>query len=282
MAVGRKVAEVMAHHKITPRRVFTLSKRKKRLIDHQLRIDETLQDKAREEQHLCFEDLVAYIANNPRKLPCVAEVMSVPRVVPEAIKLGCGDGGSYDIQSGWDFMDVKQQDACLREMERLGVDCVSITPPCDQFSQLQNMNMHKGDHNERTSRLCDAIALLRFAIKVCKWCLKSGRIMLLEHPTGAKSWRVEDMIDILNDPRVISVIGHQCAHGLKIDVDLFLRKASRYISNGRHTVQVLSKRCDGDHEHLSIEGTYNGIKVSRHAQVWTQQMSHSIACAFIN
>ena len=71
-----------------------------------------------------------------KQMPCVAEVMSPPRVVPEAVALGCKGGGSYDLDTGWNFLDYRQQHSCVAEMERLGVDCVVVTPPCDQFSAL--------------------------------------------------------------------------------------------------------------------------------------------------
>lgn len=128
----------------------------------------------------------------------------------------------------------------------------------------------------------EALTLLRFAIRVCRWCLESGRLLLFEHPAGAASWKVEQVVASLSDPRVVSIIGHQCAHDLKIDVDKYLREASRYATNGRHMASVMSKRCDGDHEHVAIEGTYNGKKISKVAQVWSQKMSRNVAQAFVD
>ncbi|MCP2505196.1 MAG: hypothetical protein NLN65_07875, partial [Candidatus Poseidoniaceae archaeon] len=69
--------------------------------------------------------------------------MSPPRVVP-VVELGCKDGGSYDIQNGWDFTDEECQNQCILEMELAGVDAVIVTPPCDQFSRLQNLSNGKG------------------------------------------------------------------------------------------------------------------------------------------
>ena len=104
LQTDKKVARALSKHVITPRRCFTLSRRKKRMIDYQLRVDGEIQDKVRNDNHLALDDLIAYISKNPRKMPCVAEVMSCPQVVTEAVKLGCGNGGSYDIQNGWDLL----------------------------------------------------------------------------------------------------------------------------------------------------------------------------------
>lgn len=156
------VAQALSHCKITPRRVFTLSKRKKKMLDFQWSQEHKLRDQVQSQAGIKLDDLVGYMRKNPRKLPCIAEVMSPPRVVPVGVKAGCRNGGSFDLQNGWDFLDDKQQDACLEQMEQHDVDAVIVTPPCDQFSQLQNMSKGKGDPLLREQRLREAIKLLKF------------------------------------------------------------------------------------------------------------------------
>jgi hypothetical protein len=107
--------------------------------------------------------------------------MSVPRVTEEAAKLGCKDGGSYDIENGWGCLHEELQDACLKQMETNGVDVVIVTPPCDQFSQLQNCTKRSGEGQiEFERRLKDALVLLKFALRACQWAQDTGRYFLFE------------------------------------------------------------------------------------------------------
>ena len=76
---------------------------------------------------------------------CLAEVMSPPRVVPIGVERGCRDGGSFDLDTGWDLLDDDQQNRCIERMGNENVDVVVVTPPCDQFSKLQDLSKGNGD-----------------------------------------------------------------------------------------------------------------------------------------
>ena len=99
------------------------------MLDSQFSQAQALDREARNLGGIDFDGLINYIRNEPAKMPCVAEVMSPPRVVTEAVKLGCKDGGSFDLKNGWNFLDPYEQDLCLANMERDGVDVVVVTPP---------------------------------------------------------------------------------------------------------------------------------------------------------
>jgi hypothetical protein len=140
----QKVAQAFSHAKISPPRVLVLSKRKKRFWDMQFQEEERARDRVKENAGIDLDRMVGYLRAGGTHMPCVAEVMSVPRVTEEAAKLGCKDGGSYDIENGWGCLHEELQDACLKQMETNGVDVVIVTPPCDQFSQLQNCTKRSG------------------------------------------------------------------------------------------------------------------------------------------
>jgi len=94
-------------------------------------------------------------------------------------------------------------------MERDHVDAVVVTPPCDQFSQWQDLSRDESDPEIKAQRLRGAIKLLRFGLRVVRWALDSGRLALLEHPAGASSWSLWDTLRLLDDPRFIEVVGRQ-------------------------------------------------------------------------
>ena len=145
-------------------------------MDRDFALEAKVAGSAKSEARVGLHDLVAHIANHDRVRPCVAEVMSPPWVCVEAVALGCVDGGSYDLDTGWNFLETEDQEKCLAQMEKRNVDAVVVTPPCDQFSVLQNLSKDKGDPEVRKSRLRDGLKLLTY---VCCACLQVGYLVTL-------------------------------------------------------------------------------------------------------
>ena len=143
------------------------------------------------------------------------------------------------------------------------------------------LNRDKVDPKLRDRRLKDAVALLKYALRVCRWAVSTGRLFLLEHPSSATSWSHRDTLKLLSDPKVVAVIGHQCAHELKLEFGKYLRKSTKFATNGHYMSECLKLRCDGSHEHVPIEGSHNGVNISRLAQVWTPLMCERIAKSFV-
>ena len=166
-------------------------------------------------------------------------------------------------------------------MERRGVDFVAVTPPCDQFSALQNCSQGKSDSVKRAAKYADALVLLRFACKVCAWAKVTGRLCVFEHPSGAKSWGQSDLRRLVEDPSFHTVVGHQCAHNLRLTKELYMRKSTRFLTSGSRVAHVLSAKCPQTPEHVAIVGQFEGKSISRRAQVWTHLMCKRILRAII-
>ena len=79
-----------------------------------------------------------------------------------------------------------------------------------------------------------------------------------EHPEGARSWADEHVAKIVGDPRVGSVVGHQCQYGQTAVTDegerIPARKATRWMSSAPELLKRLGLRCRGGHWHQHIVG----------------------------
>ncbi len=97
------------------------------------------------------------------------------------------------------------------------------------------LNKPKMSAQEAARRDIEAKTLLHFACEVYAFQLAGGRHFLHEHPAGAGSWLDERVAALLNNPKVGTVVGHQCQYGqtaLSPDgVRLPVRKATRWMSS---------------------------------------------------
>eukprot|EP00974_Lingulodinium_polyedra_P026548 2560677-Lingulodinium_polyedra.AAC.1 len=107
-------------------------------------------------------------------------------------------------------------------------------------------------------RRAEARTLLAFVAEIYGLQLKAGRHFVHEHPEGATSWNEKCMQDILNDPRVSTVVGRQCQYGLATPgpdgVKVPARKATRFASSAPEILRKLDKQCKGEHAHQHLVG----------------------------
>ena len=81
--------------------------------------------------------------------------------------------------------------------------------------------------------------------------LFEGRHILHEHPETARAWAVEQVVALINDPAVGSVVGHQFMCGQKAQTEdgrwLPARKATRWMSSAPEALARLGRKCRGRH-----------------------------------
>ena len=96
--------------------------------------------------------------------PCVAEIFSPERLVTEVRRKG-GSGKAYDIVYGDDFRKRDCRHETRRELALAEPDEVISTPPCDQFSRMQNLTpdwkRNEDQRQQRRVKLAFAIVLLK-------------------------------------------------------------------------------------------------------------------------
>ena len=72
--------------------------------------------------HVCMSH------NNARESADVAEVFSLPRVVPRAEQKGLRGLKSYDIGTGWDFLRASHRKQCLNDIREHRPRVVMVSP----------------------------------------------------------------------------------------------------------------------------------------------------------
>jgi hypothetical protein len=149
----------------------------------------------------------------------------------------------------------------MRLYEESQPELVVLSPPCTEFSRLQDLNRYlHGDnyrelHDELKRR---AVKHLEFCFRFAKMQMRKGRYFLFEHPAGASSWNEPCVQQLLKLPGVEVTEADQCQFGLVIpdpngDNKPAL-KPTRFASNSWLLLEELTRRCPRDHEHQPLMG----------------------------
>lgn len=99
------------------------------------------------------------------------------------------------------------------------------SPPCGPFTQLQHLSKHTGDPVERAVKRALGKRHLHNSISFYRRLLRRGRYSFHEHPLGADSFQDEQMLALMNDPKVMVVDGPMC----RWDMRAFFPEARRRI-----------------------------------------------------
>ena len=94
--------------------------------------------------------------------------------------------------------------------------------------------------------------------KIHQIILSSGRYFLHEHPATAASWQGPGMQDLMCNYDVYGTVPHQCEYGVTSSIPGGTPKPAltptRWLSNSRHMITRLSRRCSKQHEHQQLKG----------------------------
>ena len=118
-----------------------------------------------------------------------------------------------DLTTGWNFNLERHRAAAERYVKTVQPWLVIGSPECRMFSQLQQLNKHKGV--ERNQLMKQAEEHLKCVVKLYKIQGQEGRQFLHEHPAGATSWQFRVIQDLLKLKGVQTTIADQCMYGLK-------------------------------------------------------------------
>ena len=150
-------------------------------------IRQTLQDQQPHMKHL--SDL--YLLQ-PKQLRTVAEVCNPGRFMNSTDPFGLRSGQAFDLELGWNLLDVKQQQRVLEYLKTEKPGLTVISPPCVMFSMLLNLLWPKWQNDpvkfdKHIRELRDAKRLLKFCCEVCQLCRSLGLSFVFEHPWSASS-----------------------------------------------------------------------------------------------
>ena len=159
-----------------------------------------------------------------------------------------------DLTIGWDFNLKTHREAAIKYIEPVNPRLVIGSPECRMSSTLQNLRVW-GRRAEQ--ELEEAKEHVRFVIKLYKMQIAAGRWFLHEHPVGATSWQMAEMVKLEKETGVTINVADQCMYGLKIrgedgEGELPARKRTKFMTNSYWIAMELRDKCDGRHrqQHL--------------------------------
>ena len=197
-------------------------------------------------ENLSHEQL-SRVAHDVFNIRLIGEVFSAPRFSAKADEFGLSAGHAFDLQLGNQFLKRSERESCLKHLEEKKYGLVVVSPPCELFSQLQNLAKRYHDDpiklQEWNQRWSEANVLLHFAIVVCLKVLQLGGTFLFEQPWGASSWRQPCVTRLLNHQDSILVRSDQCVFGQQDDNGQPIRKRTGFLTNSKSIAQVLRRTC---------------------------------------
>ena len=106
----------------------------------------------------------------------------------------------------------------------------------------------------------EAVEHVEFCAQIYRYQLKNGRHFVHEHPLLAKSWKLDCMVDLVNDVRTYFVETHMCRFGMHSHIGSrsgdhgWVKKPTGFLTSSRHVAEQLDRRCLGNHDHVQLVG----------------------------
>ena len=118
-----------------------------------------------------------------------------------------------DLATGWDFDISSDRRRAIEVIESEKPRLLVGSPPCALFGNLPELN--KAIYKDNLRWLDDFELNMQKAIRHVNYCcelywmqMKAGRYWLHEHPSSAKSWKLDKIKMLLDDSRVSIVQTH--------------------------------------------------------------------------
>ena len=163
---------------------------------------------------------IAEVMNlNRKQLRTIAEIYNPACFGKLADKRQLIRGMAFDLTLGFDLLEKSNQTTVVNYLRTVKPGLVMIAPPCELYSQLQNLGKLQRLKNPELMRKYlkrrrTADKLLQFAIDVAMLCRELGLTFVLEHPWSATSWTTKMMTKLLECEDVWISRCDQCMFGL--------------------------------------------------------------------
>ena len=109
--------------------------------------------------------------------------------------------------------------------------------------------------------------------------LRTGRHFISEHPQGSELYQLPAWELVSNDVRLRWLVVHMCVAGL-VDPEngIPVFKASEIWASDDLLLDLLRDlKCDGGHDHSTLQGSFAGVPKTLHAQTWTWDFASRVA-----
>ena len=216
----------------------------------------------------------------------VSEVWSQPRVTKLASEYGLTPGSAYDIEINdedgkpWDFDLPSQRAKCLQQIQEQKPEFLIGSPMCTAFSILQGLNKWRMSPDKWNSLIEKGLRHMRFAVKLYRLQDEGGRFFLHEHPNSATSWKMPEVLKLMNDLQLEKTTAHMCRYGMKSADESGggrVKKPTGFLTNSSFLRDQLGKRCMGGHHHIQLLGGR-----ARACQVYPDKLCRAILVGIRN
>ena len=202
----------------------------------------------------------------------IMEVYSPARFSKEASRFGLKPGFAIDLEeakpdgSFWDLSRPEDVEAVNQLIDRDEPVLLTGSPPCDQFSHLQNINKYRVSPDQRKIRMDKALEHLLNSCSFYRKQLKAGRLFLHEAPWNATSWKDPEVKALTDRPDTYLVRGPMCRWEMMatdrrgLQGTGYVRKETGWLTNSRELAQLLEGECsnkagkDPWHRHVHLIG----------------------------
>ena len=155
------------------------------------------------------------------------------------------------------------------------------SPPCTAFSQLLMSNVTKMNPTDLREKIREGMQHLLFCVELYKIQIQNNRYFLHEHPWGAWSWKIPEIVSLLQTPSVEAVKGHMCTQGMYIHDDkgeALAFKPTGWMSNSPCILEQLNRQCtnlSNNPEHYHRHADLQCSRASK-AAIYPEQLCYSI------
>ena len=109
---------------------------------------------------------------------------------------------------------------------------------------------------------------MEFVVSLYREQIEGGRYFLHEHPSGATSWKLESMMDLMSNPTVERVDPDQCQFGSEVvrgpHAGRPVKKPTGFASNLDMLLARLARRCLGANSECSRPGRGTHVQTCGH------------------
>eukprot|EP00959_Pyramimonas_sp_CCMP1952_P424693 8895276-Pyramimonas_sp.AAC.1 len=178
------------------------------------------------------------------------ELFPPPRISPFLQDRGLKEALSWDIDTGWDFMDPGDRRKALSQIEEVEPWSVALEPPCNAFSQILAIGREHISAEKALEKRLKGLTLLRVAVQVAQMQHQRGRKFFLEHPVGASSWSAKCLRELATSEGMFLVTVDLCRFGLQVSKEGKSKKPTRILTNDEQLFKTLQgHRCECQEPH---------------------------------
>ncbi|CAK8989344.1 Reverse transcriptase Ty1/copia-type domain-containing protein [Durusdinium trenchii] len=191
--------------------------------------------------------------------------------------------GSFDLLSDCDLLSTAGRQEVLKTLMSKRPLMLMCSPPCTMYSELMRLwNAKKMNPQVKALREKDAYLMVRFSMELCRLQDDAGRFYCYEHPYKAASWKLDIAQQMAMRSSTQFLDWDQCRVGLcapgSTPDEHPIRKRTKFMTNSHHIQSIFQGlQCECQVEHFHVQGSYNGVSVSKHCQIYPPDFCMKVA-----